>query len=941
MILMTTRGFTDEPVQVWEFEASEEGWKALVDCEVSWGNGQLLVSGTGGDPHFGTAAKAKAGWTKLTFRSDAAGSYDAQVFWTTEKSPQTSEAMSEHFSIRSGVRENTVYFKTEDELRSLRLDPHGGKCDLKIDWIKVSNQEPPPPPTPRATPANRVRSLAGFQVELLYSVPPESEGSWVSLTVDPQGRLITSDQYGDLYRITVPPMGSPNTAKVERISVDLGMAHGLLCAFDSLYVMVNGSAGRKSGLYRVQDRDGDDQYDSVEMLHAIEGSGEHGPHAVVLSPDGKSLFLCGGNHTPLPTVKTSRVPPVWQEDQLLPRMWDATGHAVGKLAPGGWVCRTDPAGKDLELISIGYRNQFDLAFNSDGELFTFAADMEWDVGTPWYRPTRVNHVTSGSEFGWRSGTGKWPAYYPDNLPEVVDVGPGSPTGIVFGTGAKFPSKYQQALFLCDWSYGIIYAVHMEPNGSSYIGTVEHFVTAAPLPVTDLVVNPSDGALYFTIGGRGTQSGLYRVTYVGDDSVETKKLPALEAELRRELETLHVPGAQDAVKKAWEHLGHPDRHVRYAARIAVEHQPVTTWQERVFVEKSTPALINASIALARHGDSSLQGKIIDQLGRLDWEQMNAVQRIDLLRTFGLIFSRMGEPSGRSRQQVLELLDRHYPGDNPRLNRELSQLLVYLNADEVIARTLELLALASTQEEQLHYVLCLRTLTEGWTIEQRRDYFSWFQQHGVNQQGGHSFGGFIRNIRSEAIELLSPKAKVVLGPLVEDAIEAEQVPLINRDFVKKWEVNDLAVALENQAEQGDARRGRSIFAQAQCFKCHRFAGQGGITGPDLTGASRRFNSQNILEALIQPSKVVSDQYANTSFLLDSGKVITGRIVNQGGGRIYVMTDMFKPGQPTVIQADEVEEVKASPTSLMPTGLLDTFTQQEILDLIAYLRAGGTQP
>ena len=396
LILMTASGLSDDVfVQVWEFEESEEGWKALVDCEVSWENGQLLVSGTGGDPHLGAAAKAKAGWTKLTFRTDAAGSYDAQVFWTTQESPQTSEVMSEHFSIRSGVREHTVYFKTEDELRSLRLDPHGGKCDLKIDWIKVSNQEPPPPPAPQATPANRVRSLQGFQVELLYSVPPESEGSWVSLTVDPQGRLITSDQYGDLYRITVPPLGTPTAVKVEKISVDLGMAHGLLCAFDSLYVMVNGSAGRESGLYRVQDRDGDDQYDSVEMLHVIEGSGEHGPHAVVLSPDGKSLFLCGGNHTPLPTVKTSRVPRVWQEDQLLPRMWDATGHAVGKLAPGGWICRTDPAGKDLELISIGYRNQFDLAFNSDGELFTFDADMEWDVGTPWYRPTRVNHVTSG------------------------------------------------------------------------------------------------------------------------------------------------------------------------------------------------------------------------------------------------------------------------------------------------------------------------------------------------------------------------------------------------------------------------------------------------------------------------------------------------------------------------------------------------------------------
>ena len=60
---------------------------------------------------------------------------------------------------------------------------------------------------------------------------------------------------------------------------------------------------------------------------------------------------------------------------------------------------------------MGFRNPFDIAFNRDGELFTYDSDMEWDVNTPWYRPTRVLHVTSGSEFGYRNGAGKWPAYY--------------------------------------------------------------------------------------------------------------------------------------------------------------------------------------------------------------------------------------------------------------------------------------------------------------------------------------------------------------------------------------------------------------------------------------------------------------------------------------------------------------------------------------------------
>ena len=126
-------------------------------------------------------------------------------------------------------------------------------------------------------------------------------------------------------------------------------------------------------------------------------------------------------------------------------------------------------------------------------------------------------MTSGSEWGWRNGSGKFPPYYPDNLPPVYEIGPGSPTGMVFGYGARFPAKYQEALFMCDWSYGKLYAMYLTPHGSSYKAEAEEFLFGSPLPLTDLVINPKDGAMYFAVGGRKTQSGLYRVTYIGGDS----------------------------------------------------------------------------------------------------------------------------------------------------------------------------------------------------------------------------------------------------------------------------------------------------------------------------------------------------------------------------------------------------------------------------------------
>jgi len=135
------------------------------------------------------------------------------------------------------------------------------------------------------------------------------------MCTDPKGRLIVSDQNGGLFRVTPPPIGDSKTPTlVEKIPADIGEAQGLLWAFNSLYVMVNKGGKYEHGLYRVRDTDGDDQLDQVTMLQKFSGGGEHGPHAILLSPDGKSLVVVVGNQTKLVDFKTSRVPVRWGED---------------------------------------------------------------------------------------------------------------------------------------------------------------------------------------------------------------------------------------------------------------------------------------------------------------------------------------------------------------------------------------------------------------------------------------------------------------------------------------------------------------------------------------------------------------------------------------------------------------------------------------------------
>ncbi len=600
------------------------------------------------------------------------------------------------------------------------------------------------------------------------------------MAVDDRGRLYCADQGKQgIFRVT---LGSA-TPKIERVPVEISSAQGLLWAFNSLYVVVNGGGigGHGSGLYRLTDSNGDDQLDQIKTLRKMGGGGEHGPHAVVLSPNGKSLFVLGGNHTKIPEPETSAVIRNYGEDQLLPRMPDARGHARNVRAPGGWIAKTDPNGKSWQLYSTGFRNQYDIAFNADGEMFTYDSDMEWDSGTPWYRPTRIYHCTSGSEFGWRTGTGKFPAWYPDVLPPALDVGPGSPTGVLSGLGAKFPSKFQHAIYAFDWTYGTIYAIHLSPEGSSYRAVKEEFVTGIPLQVTDGVIG-KDGNFYFAVGGRNTPSALYRVSYVGDASTNLVKAKDSAAaklrQLRRSIERHHGKQNPKTVDAVWKHLGHSDRFIRYAARVALEHQPVDQWQTRALAEKDKAKALSALLALSRQGEASQLHPILSALKRVAEGDLSEAQRLELLRIMSLSFIRLGKPSAELATEVATALSPYFPSTSDALNRELVSLLVYLDAPDVVAKTIPLLNQEATgleeididdallkrsqryggsflnqkannpQRQQIHYAYALKNISKGWTPALRKEFFTWFAK-AKNFKGGASFGKFIENFRNEAL------------------------------------------------------------------------------------------------------------------------------------------------------------------------------------------------
>ena len=359
----------------------------------------------------------------------------------------------------------------------------------------------------------------GFSVEEVAS--HELIGSVINMTFDHLGRpLVATENEG--VRLLLDENGDGKYDKVKSVSEDVKRAMGL-CYLAPGDLLVQADGAQAPGIYRVVDKNGDDVADEVTQVVKAKsgGMGEHAPHAISWGADG-FLYVMYGNHS-FPDFEIVKDSPSrgLQEDFLMPRYWDARGHAKGILAPGGTIQRLSPDLKSMAQFCAGFRNAYDFAVDTSGEIFTFDSDMEWDIGTPWFRPVRVVHCVPGADYGWRSGSGKMPNYYIDTLPPLDDVGRGSPVGTCIYDHTVYPEKFRGGFYMGDWSRGRIRAIFPQARDAHFIGKTVDFVVGEPLNVTDVDVGP-DGLMYFTIGGRGTRGGMYRIKY--GDAVAKQETP---------------------------------------------------------------------------------------------------------------------------------------------------------------------------------------------------------------------------------------------------------------------------------------------------------------------------------------------------------------------------------------------------------------------------------
>ncbi len=792
---------------------------------------------------------------------------------------------------------------------------------------------------------NKFWTAPGFEVALLKTAS-EGEGSWISMAFDPQGRLTIAREDIGLLRLRFDD-SMQLVQHVETINDQLKECRGLLYAHDALYANANES----KGLYRLRDTTGDDHFDEVKLLREYTGGVGHGRNDLALGPEG-SVYAIHGDSVDLPAT------------DIIDRSSPLRDNGHTTQTGQGHVIRTDPDGKNWEIVCTGLRNPYGLAVNSNGDWFTYDADAEFDMGAPWYRPTRILHLFSGADFGWRSVTGAWPPYFPDhadNAMPTLDIGKGSPTAVLFGEGTNFPEDYRRALLVLDWTYGRILAVHLEPRGAGYRANAETFLQGRPLNVTDLAVGP-DGSLYIITGGRKTQSALYRITYVGSDH-ETSRITAHErycaeysVESRktlRLLSSMHVLKEHADIPMAWSHLNSHDTTIRHAARVAVEHQPLSDWKQLAFSETRPTALIEAMLAIIRTGLHDEVPAVFERLLSINKDALSISQVWGLVQCYTLLASdhptEMSQLKGDVTRQMMTLLE--LPdfqlqafgsyGSGNQVRGAVLLLMADLGSDLVVDMTVRSLLQSPLQEDRLYGLLVLRNVKGGWTETSLRTYFD-VLDGGDQFTSGEGMPKFLSQLRADAVAKLNDQQRASLSDRLvpRTSIVGETPTPSPRPLVRHWELTELEPMLVADSRVPDRARGEALFREVLCSQCHRAGAIGPAVGPDLTHVGSRFSRLDLLRSIVEPSAVVSETYRNAQLVTADGRTITGRIILGGDYRSQVIRIATNPLDATAvveIQKSEIETISETTLSPMPNGLVDGLKPDEIADLIAYLEFG----
>jgi putative heme-binding domain-containing protein len=530
-------------------------------------------------------------------------------------------------------------------------------------------------------------------------------------------------------------------------------------------------------------------------------------------------------------------------------------------------------------------------------------------------------------------------------------------------------------------------------------------------LSDFGPEPSDEFLaYFTqdrkpaVRGRAAALLGLRSTDVARKALTEMLVDFNPSVVRRACEGLmQQPADKIPVAKLIPLLGRPDRWLRFAARVAIEHAELTASdRERLAGLKQPRARIAGMLALVRATklDEAAQNAFLKrQTALLKNGKFKPEVRVELLRLIQLTYmlgpKKADAPASAALRPVL--LNQFKTAVDTPVNRELARLLAYLDEPAAVAAILKHQATVPDHAAQIHDSYCLRAMKQGWTEEAKQQAWAWFET-ASKWDGGFSFLGYLDfmiqdllprysdrekdallaqgdkypfptrvlvrsldvdqdsarmaevaglasrltgkpksgpegELRNLIVEKLTkskkPEAQAALRALTQ-ATTAATAPAPK--LVAKYTLDQLVKGVAKSAElrkSASPKRGALVLKAIRCLDCHKYGSEGQGVGPDLTTLNSRFGPAEILESIVEPSKVISDQYKSTTVATADGKVYNGMpVVNDAKNLVLLLSD----GSKVTIPKADIDEQKDSKISVMPEGLLNTLSLREIADLIA---------
>jgi len=411
------------------------------------------------------------------------------------------------------------------------------------------------------------------------------------------------------------------------------------------------------------------------------------------------------------------------------------------------------------------------------------------------------------------------------------------------------------------------------------------------------------------------------------------------------------------------LNDPDRFVRWAGRIAIEHTARAEWKDRVLAETNPLGALEGMLAWVRTADGeSLQPVVDKQFGMLNTSKqtnLSVDNKLRLYRTFMYTTTEVkGGLSAAQREQLNGLIINQFPSQDERINRELALMIGYAGQPHGIEKILAAMPKGNDKQElQLHYLYALRMMKQSWTPEQKTQLADLLGR-ASKWRGGAQFINFVGQFFDSVSELyttdqekqlLYEKAPdfAPLTPAELAEIQARQAagrggrggqnaPVAARTAGRVLSRQEMFEETVYQPQQVlDAGAGRKVF-EANCAACHKFGSVGtdhGIASLNLTASPLRSSKHALLEAIFFPERKIAPEHETTIIETTDGKTVSGLVLKDSGQAVSILTPA---GTATEVQKAQIKARRKAKTSIMPDSLAETIDRVAMRNLAAFLAA-----